>query len=240
MSSFRSLDWGECTAEQVVDGTRNPLWIYLAAKILAEKEAWKFAAENPTVDLTTSCVPHRTYLVYVYIISANRTKYSISHTRSHICTVNPPFIYGPFVEGLAPTSAAGAGTNRMVYALIAGEKGRAPPMQLSPYYIDVRDVATAHVRALAAPPASEKRFLISGGVFSWKEAAAYLAEARPELRECLPSLEAPGPGLLSTSTISTIDAAPAREMLGLAEYIEWKDTVNATVDSLLTLEKTWV
>ena len=38
--------WGECTAEQVTDGTRNPLWIYLASKILAEKEAWKFAQEN--------------------------------------------------------------------------------------------------------------------------------------------------------------------------------------------------
>lgn len=167
----------------------------------------------------------------------------------HICTVNPPFIYGPFVEGLAPASAAGAGTNRMVYALIAGEKGRAPPMQLSPYFIDVRDVATAHVRALTVPPvpvsdanAPAKRFLISGGVFSWKEAAAYLAAARPELRDRLPSLDAPGPGpgLLSTSTISTIDTAPARETLGLTEYIGWKDTVSATVDSLLALEKTWV
>ena len=46
--------WGECTAEQVTDGTRNPLWIYLASKILAEKEAWKFAQENPSLDLTTS------------------------------------------------------------------------------------------------------------------------------------------------------------------------------------------
>ena len=31
----------------------------------------------------------------------------------------------------------------MVYGLIAGEKGCTPPMQLSPYYIDVRDVALA-------------------------------------------------------------------------------------------------
>lgn len=169
----------------------------------------------------------------------------------HICTVNPPFIYGPFVEGLAPASAAGAGTNRMVYALIAGVKGRAPPMQLSPYFIDVRDVATAHVRALTVSPvpvsdanAPAKRFLISGGVFLWKEAVAYLAAARPELRDRLPSLDAPdsgpSPGFLSTNTISTIDTAPAREALGLTEYIGWKDTVNATVDSLLTLEKTWV
>ena len=130
----------------------------------------------------------------------------------------------------------------MVYGLIAGEKGRAPPMQLSPYYIDVRDVALAHVKALSLPPSSspseyEKRFLIAGGVFSWKEAAAYLAEARPELKERLPSLEG-GVGSLP-GTVSTIDVAPAKEKLGLETYVAWKTTVSDTVDSFLKLEKTW-
>lgn len=217
-----------------MDGTRDPLWIYLAAKILAERKAWKLAAETPTVDLTTSCVSRLSHGTY-----------RLTKRKIHTCTVNPPFIYGPFIEGLAPASFAGAGTNGLVYALIAGEKGRAPPVQLPPYYIDVRDVATAHVRALAAPPASdvralEKRFLISGGAFSWKEAAAYLATARPELEDRLPSLDSDSPGLNLPSTISTIDTAPARDALGLTEYIGWKDTVNATIDSLLAVEKTWV
>ena len=115
-------------------------------------------------------------------------------------------------------------------------------MQLSPYYIDVRDVALAHVKALSLPPSSspseyEKRFLISGGVFSWKEAAAYLAEARPERKERLPSLEG-GVGSLP-GTVSTIDVALAKERLWLETYVAWKTTVSDTVDSFLKLEKTW-
>ncbi len=46
-------DWGSVTVEEVFKSEHNPLWVYIASKILAEKAAWKFAEENALIDLAT-------------------------------------------------------------------------------------------------------------------------------------------------------------------------------------------
>lgn len=85
----------------------------------------------------------------------------------------------------------------------------------------------------ASVRAPEKRFLVSGGFFSWKEADAYPATCLAD-RLPVPTLDSDAPGpdtdLPSTGTISnsTINAVRARDTLGLTAYIRWKDTVNAT------------
>ena len=125
--------------------------------------------------------------------------------------------------------------------LVAGPSGRPLPPVLSPYYIDVRDVARAHVSALALQKVKEgtltdKRFIISGGEFTWKEAAEYLAETRPDLKQRLPDIISGSPLL---STLSKNDVSLAANKLGLTEYISWQKTVVDTVDDLLSLEKEW-
>ena len=49
-----SLDWNPATKEEALDGTRDPMFVYAAAKTLAEKEVWKFASEHPDIDVATS------------------------------------------------------------------------------------------------------------------------------------------------------------------------------------------
>ncbi|KAJ7583081.1 hypothetical protein C8J56DRAFT_956482 [Mycena floridula] len=46
-------DWGEVSETELLSGENDPLWNYLATKIIAEKAAWKFAEEHPVLDLTT-------------------------------------------------------------------------------------------------------------------------------------------------------------------------------------------
>ncbi|KAF9032097.1 NAD-P-binding protein [Hymenopellis radicata] len=46
-------DWGHVTEEETLSGKHDPLWIYLASKLLAEKAAWQFVDENPSIDLAT-------------------------------------------------------------------------------------------------------------------------------------------------------------------------------------------
>lgn len=126
----------------------------------------------------------------------------------------------------------------MVYALIAGEPGRALTPQLAPFYCDVRDVAVAHVLSLKANPIpnEKKRLLVTGGTFTWKEAVEYLSVARPDLKGRLPSLDTakalPGP-------LSTTDVSPAKTIIGLQDYIPWQKCVIDTLDALLAVEKEW-
>ncbi|ETW81018.1 hypothetical protein HETIRDRAFT_440578 [Heterobasidion irregulare TC 32-1] len=53
LSALTNEDWNPSTVEQALDGTRDPGFIYSAAKTAAEREVWKFADEHPDVDVTT-------------------------------------------------------------------------------------------------------------------------------------------------------------------------------------------
>ena len=152
----------------------------------------------------------------------------------------PPFVYGP---PILPLSKSNLGTVGFIYGLIAGEAERPLPYQIPPFHVDVRDIARAHVRALELPPSAagadreEKRFLVSSpDVMTWDVAARHLYEARPALRDRLPAFdkaaELPGP-------LSKNDTARAKKVLGITEYIDWRKTLEDTVDSLLEAEKTW-
>ena len=159
-------------------------------------------------------------------------------------SVNPPFVYGKPVPGLSTgTGLASLGTNALIYQLIAGEPGRALPLQLPPYYCNVRDVARAHVLALKLPKLAkdadvqDKRFIVAGpGEILWVDAVKTLLAERPAIKDRLPTLEnaPPLPG-----TLSKIDTTRAREVLGLTEYVGRDETLLETVDTLLELEKTW-
>ncbi|KAJ7679295.1 hypothetical protein DFH06DRAFT_1033040 [Mycena polygramma] len=163
-----------------------------------------------------------------------------SHPSIDLTTINPPFIYGPRHPDFPAPTKRRIGCNLFINSLIDGKPGRPLGPQLAPFFCDVRDVARAHVRSLAAPRAStdgvRKRFLICGGTFTWKEAVEYLALARPELKGRLPSVEnaPPLPG-----SPSTTDVFPAKNILGLDNYISWKKTVEDTLDWVLVTEKEW-
>ncbi|KXN89280.1 hypothetical protein AN958_05958 [Leucoagaricus sp. SymC.cos] len=60
--------------------------------------------------------------------------------------------------------------------------------------------------------------------------------ARPELKDRLPSVENPPP---PPGPLSTIDTRFAATYLHMDRYTSWHDTVDATLDSLLTAEKDW-
>lgn len=161
--------------------------------------------------------------------------------------VNPPFIYGPFAPSFpVPTAPTALGSNRMVYALISGSPERPLPVQLPPFFCDVRDVAKAHVAALKAPPqplpspiTPIKRFLFSGGAFTWKEAIGYIGKTFPHLKHRLPVVPDLADAEVLPGKLSSIDCTPAKDLLGIAVYVKWEKTVEDTINSLLIVEKSW-
>ncbi len=94
--------------------------------------------------------------------------------------VNPPFVYGPYTPGtqIAKGDYGGLATNALFLKnLLSNEKLEAIQTQAPPPTVDVRDVAKAHILALKAPTTSEvgqKRILIGGPKFLWKDGVEWL------------------------------------------------------------------
>ena len=163
------------------------------------------------------------------------------HPNIDITSLHPGYIYGPLGHGQVYHSPS-SGTNRFVYALIDGERGRpvngfdrtvrGPPMN-----VDVRDVAKAHVLALKLGPSPQetpKRFILSTSTFTWQEAAKLLAEKRPELKDRLPVITGNEPPL---GPLATLDTSKTESVLGMRDYVKWEDTILDTVDDLLRVER---
>ncbi|KAH8976398.1 NAD-P-binding protein [Lactarius hatsudake] len=161
------------------------------------------------------------------------------HPDFDITTIHPSYIYGPFGPGQVYDTPA-TGTNGHIYALVAGAPGRPvkgydPATRAPPLNVDVRDVARAHVLALKLPPSeSLRRFILSTSRFTWKDAVELLAEKRPELKERLPVITGNEPPV---GPVATLDTSKTESVLGMRNYIKWQDTILATVDDLLRVEK---
>ncbi|KAF8521129.1 hypothetical protein JB92DRAFT_1831488 [Gautieria morchelliformis] len=65
-----------------------------------------------------------------------------------LATVLPTLLLGPFAPGHAILSTYDLSTNVLLHAMLASG---APPHPVWPYFVDVRDAASAHVKALEAP-----------------------------------------------------------------------------------------
>jgi hypothetical protein len=98
--------------------------------------------------------------------------------------VNPPFFYGPFTAHFPlPTPDFGALSTDVLFYNLLFPDGVFPGKTR---YIDVRDVAQAHVRALNTRPTAEvgrKRIILSSP-FGWpfQQTVDFLAEQRPALK----------------------------------------------------------
>jgi nucleoside-diphosphate-sugar epimerase len=154
--------------------------------------------------------------------------------------VLPPFLYGPLAPGyeVAKGDVGSLSTNGFILSIIHGAGGRPMPQLVNSLYIDVREAALAHVRALKTPPSTEvgrKRLLISGGRFVWPEVVEYLAKARPQIAGSLPD---PSTGNTNAREV-TMDTTRAKELLGFDSYKDWRPLMEEAVDSLLGMLSTW-
>ena len=98
-------------------------------------------------------------------------------------------------------------------------------------WIDVRDVALAHVRAMEVPEAANKRFFITAGFFSNKEISDIIGEKFPEMKAGLPTGDALKPGDYPEDGVFKIDNKRSVDILGL-KYRGFEDCVVDTVKSL--------
>jgi nucleoside-diphosphate-sugar epimerase len=101
-------------------------------------------------------------------------------------------------------------------------------------FVDVRDVALAHVRALTAPEAGGNRFYVVGGFFSNPRLAGIIRRRFPELSGRLPPEEDVEDDFPANHW--GFDNERSRKVLGL-EYTALERSVVDTVESILRYDE---
>jgi nucleoside-diphosphate-sugar epimerase len=97
----------------------------------------------------------------------------------------PALIFGPPIEPVKGGAKGVHFSTALVYALFNGTNEKIPPTMF-PSYIDVRDLAVAHVRALTEPKVANKRLTIGGFPLTSTAMVHSLAKV-PELKGRLPA-----------------------------------------------------
>ncbi|KAH8781987.1 putative NADPH-dependent methylglyoxal reductase GRP2 [Hyaloscypha finlandica] len=110
-----------------------------------------------------------------------------------ISTMCPPLVFGPIVHYLNSLDALNT-SNQRVRNFITGQVREEIPDTGTFIWVDVRDLALAHVKAIEVPEAADKRFFITAGYFSNKEVVEIIRKNFPEYEKKLPGKDVKGGG----------------------------------------------
>ncbi|KAH8732464.1 hypothetical protein GQ44DRAFT_745666 [Phaeosphaeriaceae sp. PMI808] len=107
-----------------------------------------------------------------------------------ISTINPPVVFGPIIHALDSLENMNTSNQRLL-SLAQGKFKDEIPASGVHFWVDVRDVAEAHVAAMEKPEAANKRFFTTAGYFSNKELGQIIRKNFPDFKN-LPSESTPG------------------------------------------------
>ena len=144
-------------------------------------------------------------------------------------------VFGPVSHFLHSLDALNT-SNQRIRDIMAGQTKEGLPATGVFFWVDVRDVALAHVKAVEVPAAAGKRFFVTAGYFSNKEIAEILREAFPDLAVKIPVGEALKPGDFPEGGLYKYDNSKAKDLLGI-EFRTLKDCIVETAKSLQAVEK---
>jgi nucleoside-diphosphate-sugar epimerase len=189
----------------LADIHRSPATAYRVSKLMAEHYAWDFVADK-----------------------SNGANFDI-------VTVNPPTVFGPVVNHLASLDAINTSNARIVDC-VQGKWKENGPAKSGPVcsWIDVRDVAKAHVLAgLELPDAGGHRLFTTAGIASNRELADVVRQNFPELRDRLPDPSVKGGEMPPADTMYKFDNSETKRILGF----EWTPFETSIVDTVRSLKK---
>ncbi|KAM7200734.1 putative NADPH-dependent methylglyoxal reductase [Rhypophila sp. PSN 637] len=155
-----------------------------------------------------------------------------------IATINNTYTFGPLQRSL-PNLEAMNTSNHRIRDLVQGKmRGEITPTAPVFTFVDVRDVALAHVRAMMVPDAGGERFyLVSGYFTNSKIAGAVRGNQGYEklLGDKLPSREVIEKSEDFPEDHWKFDTTKSKKMLGL-DYIGLEKSVLDTVESIVNFQ----
>ncbi|KAK4225243.1 putative NADPH-dependent methylglyoxal reductase [Podospora fimiseda] len=151
-----------------------------------------------------------------------------------LATICTTLTLGPVQRFLTPPLTSINDSNQRILDMIRGnmKQGIKPTAPVFTF-VDVRDVALAHVRAMERKEAANKRFYVIGGTFSNGQIAGIIRDGFEELKDKLPE------GKLEDDFPEThwrFDNSRSKEVLGI-KYKGLVESVRDTVASILEYER---
>ncbi|ANB13596.1 carbonyl reductase (NADPH-dependent) [Sugiyamaella lignohabitans] len=141
-----------------------------------------------------------------------------------VATINPPMVYGPNLHYISDLSRLGE-SPALIYSLINGslvESG--VPETGFPAWVDVRDVALAHLRAYENPKSAGQRYFVTAGSFLYDEMCQTILDNFPQFKGKVPVPT----GANTLDGLYRTDNTKARTELG----INFRSLEECTIDSV--------
>ena len=143
-----------------------------------------------------------------------------------LSTLCPPFVFGPVVHYLNSLESLNTSNARVRDIMQGRMKEKLIPTGTF-IFVDVRDLALAHVRAVEVPEAAGQRFLITAGYMTNKDIVEIIRRNFPDMASNLPSK----PQSDMPEDIYEYDNTRSLRILGL-KYRSLEECVMDTVKSL--------
>ncbi|KAB8339018.1 hypothetical protein FH972_021957 [Carpinus fangiana] len=145
-----------------------------------------------------------------------------------ITTMNPPLVLGPIVHYLNSLDALNTSNQRIRDVTLGKFKEEIPETGVF-LWVDVRDLALAHVKAAEQEDAANKRFFVVADYFSNKGIVEAVRKNFPEYKDQLPGPDVPGG--TRPEEIYKFDNSQSKSILGL-QFRSFDEAITDTVKSL--------
>lgn len=150
-----------------------------------------------------------------------------------LTTLCPPLVFGPIRHHLDHLSSLNT-SNQRVRNFIRGDYKTLIPDTGTSFFlwVDVRDLALGHVRAMELPEAANKRFFIAANYFSNKEICEIIRKNFPEYQNNLPTVDIKG-GDYPKEGLYKFDNSRTSRMLG----IKFRSLDESIIDLVKSLKR---
>ncbi|KAJ4289364.1 methylglyoxal reductase (NADPH-dependent) gre2 [Collariella sp. IMI 366227] len=153
-----------------------------------------------------------------------------------LAAINNTYTFGPIPRSLGSLQTLNTSNHRIRDLALGGMRSGIQPTAPVFTFVDVRDVALAHVRAMTVPAAGGRRFYVVGGFFSNPRLAEIVRRRFPALKGRLPAA-VEGEGFRDDFPEDhwLFDNTLSKKMLAI-EYTGLEESVVDTVESILKFE----
>ncbi|KAL6299273.1 NAD-P-binding protein [Sparassis latifolia] len=193
---FTELDWNNKSVKEVEEKGRNAAG---SDKYMASKTLAERAAWD--------------------FIAKNKAQLSWD-----LVVLNPPYVFGPILHAIGQREQLNTSMHELFFAVFEGAKDKAT-LATGSSWVDVRDLADAHVLALVKAEAGGERIIISGGAYNWQDwviAARKLEPSTPAGNESYKPEEA--------VYVTNYNTAKAAKLLGLQYHTLEESTRDMIAD----------
>ncbi|KAJ7480004.1 NAD-P-binding protein [Mycena galericulata] len=148
-------------------------------------------------------------------------------------TICPCGTFAPPLQPLVSLSGLNPSI-RVIWNLVNGTYKAGFPKLGTPFYVDGRDVALAHVRAIQLDVAKGQRYLLIGGSYVPDQFVEVIYRHFPQVRDNLPPFDL---STVGDRSASNYDATKVQRELGI-KFKPFETTIVDTVSTILALQDT--